>query len=133
MRTRLIIITKTKNPTLKPAMSQSERSEYDLLHVTHEYPDPDYAAYVTKYPWTEEDGYLPSALHGLPSESLEENLSSAYYDDARGFGHDGAEIVDSDIPEPTWDLDYQVSEAGVTWVSSSAKAYEISTLTSMKR
>ena len=84
------------------------------MHATHEYPDPDYAAHVTKYPWTEEDGYLPSALHGLPANSLEKNLPSAGYDHARRFGHDVAEIVDSDAPEPTWDLDYQVSEAGVT-------------------
>ena len=101
-------------------MEQVEQSEYDLMHSTHEYPDPVYAAYVTKYPWREEDGYLPSALHGLPSESLEENLPSVNYDSARNFGHDGGEIVDSDVPEPardvTWDrdLDYQVSEAGVT-------------------
>lgn len=99
-------------------MEQSEQAEYDLMHATHEYPDPDYAAYVTKYPWRGEDGYLPTALHGLPPESLKENLPSVTYDSARNFGHDGGESVDSDAPEPardvTWDLDYQVSEAGLT-------------------
>lgn len=99
-------------------MEQPEQSEYDPMHATHEYPDPDYAAYVTKYPWREEDGYLPSALLGLPSESLEENLPSLNYDNTWKIGREGGEIVDSDAPEPardgTWDLDYQVSEAGIT-------------------
>ena len=99
-------------------MEQPEQSEYDLMHATHEYPDPDYAAYVTKYPWREEDGYLPSALHGLQSQTLKENLPSLNYDNTRKFGREGSEIVDSDAPEPvrdvTWDLDYQESEAGIT-------------------
>ena len=99
-------------------MEQSEQSVYDLMHPTHEYPDPDYAAYVTKYPWREEDGYLPSALHGLPSELLEENLWSGSHVNTRKIEYDRGEIVDSDAPGPAndvrWDPDYQVSEADVT-------------------
>ncbi len=85
---------------------------------THEYPDPDDAAYATKYPWREEDGYMPSALHGLPSQSLEEVSRAGNYDDPWRGGHDGSEVLDSDAQGPVrdvrWDPDYQVSEAGVT-------------------
>ena len=84
----------------------------------HEYPDPDYAAHVTKYPWREEDGYLPSALHALPFESFEQNARPGNSGIIRRFGHDGGEILDSDAPDPArdvmWDPDYQVSEAGAT-------------------
>ena len=88
------------------------------MNAIHEYPDPDYAAFVTKYPWREDDGYLPSALHGLPSEFLGENPRPGDHGNGRKFGHDGGEILDGDAPgsarDVTWDPDYEVSEAGVT-------------------
>ena len=82
------------------------------MYPIHEYPDPDYAAFVTKYPWREDDGYLPTALHGLPPESLEENPRPGDH------GNGGGEILDVGAPraarDGTWDPDYEVSEAGVT-------------------
>ncbi|KAF6230208.1 hypothetical protein HO133_004547 [Letharia lupina] len=88
------------------------------MFATHEYPDPDYAAYVTKYPWREDDGYLPSALHGLPPESLEEISRAGVYSSPQKAGDDGGEVLDSvahgPAKEVTWDPDYQESEAGLT-------------------
>lgn len=84
----------------------------------HEYPDPDYAAHVTRYPWREDDGYLPSALHGLPPESLENISRPANYGIPWQGRDDRDETLDIDAQgsgrEVRWDSDYQVSEAGVT-------------------
>lgn len=99
-------------------MEQFDQSDYGLMFATHEYPDPDYAAYVTKYPWREDDGYLPSALHGLPPESLEEISRAGVYSSPQKAGDDGGEVLDSvahgPAKEVTWDPDYQESEAGLT-------------------
>ena len=93
-------------------MENSGQSDYDLLYATHEYPDPDYAAYVTKYPWREDDGYLPSALQGLPFSQR------GYHGNTWKRGYDGGELLGSDAPgadrDVTEDPDYQVSEACVT-------------------
>lgn len=119
----------------KLAMEQSDQPEYGLMHAdaAHEYPDPDYAAYVTKYPWRGDDGYLPPALHGLPSESLENNSRPGNHGNTWKPGHNGGEIHESDAPGPagdmTWDPDYQMSEAGVTYLSSSLETQEIGILT----
>ena len=99
-------------------MEQVTHSEYSFMHTTHEYPDPDYAAYVTKYPWREDDGYLPSALHGLPSESLEEISRPGNHGGPWKARHDRREVVGSDAQalaaDVAWDSDYQFSEACVT-------------------
>ncbi len=88
------------------------------MPATHEYPDPDYAAYATKYPWREDDGYLPSALHGLSSESLEDISPPGNYGSPWKAGKEGGEVLDGHARVPsrelTCDPDYQVSEAGVT-------------------
>ena len=93
-------------------MERFVQSDYGFIPTTHEYPDPDYAAFITQYPWRENDGYLPSALHGLPSESLDEIPRPGK------CGDDGGELLDSDAQDTpkgvTWDPDYQMSEAGVT-------------------
>lgn len=99
-------------------MEQFDQIDIGLTHTTHEYPDPDFAAYVTKYPWREDDGYLPSALHRVPSESLEEISRSRNDDRPWRAGDDEDDVLDSDAQGParevTWDPDYQVSEASVT-------------------
>ena len=99
-------------------MEQFALSEYSLMQTTHEYPDPDYAAYVTQYPWREDDGYLPLALHGLPSESLEEISRPGNHGDPWSVRHIRGEVVDSDAQglatEVAWDSDYQMSEACAT-------------------
>lgn len=99
-------------------MEQFGLSDYALIPATHEYPDPDYAAYATKYPWREDDGYLPSALEELSSKSLE-NPSPSGSDGGHGKADEQeGEVLDFDIQRPareaTWDPDYQVSEASVT-------------------
>lgn len=49
-------------------MEQDKWSSYGHLPTLHEYPDPDYAAYVTKYPWVgREDGYVPPELQDQAS------------------------------------------------------------------
>ena len=99
-------------------MERFGRSVNGLVPATHEYPDPDYAAYVNKYPWREDDGYLPSALHGLSSESLEDVSRPGNYSSPWKAGEDRGELLDGDARglsrEVTWDPDYQVSEAGAT-------------------
>lgn len=99
-------------------MEQFRGSDYGLMSATHEYPDPDYAAYVTKYPWREDDGYLPSALHGLPSESLKEIARPGNHEGSWKAGQDGGEVLDNDAQSPTREVtrdpDYQLSEADVT-------------------
>lgn len=93
-------------------MENSVQPDYDLMYKTHEYPDPDYAVYVTKYPWRQDDGYLPSALHGLPLSRPE------YHGTSWKCGHDRDETLDDDGLGPDRDVaedpDYQVSEACVT-------------------
>ena len=107
-----------EGPMLNPQMERLGQADSGFMHATHEYPDPDYAAYATIYPWREDDGYLPSALHDLPSGSLEG--VSRYGNDGRPWtiGDDGGEVRDSDAEGParevTCDPDYQVSEAAVT-------------------
>ena len=104
--------------TLKHAMEQFDQAEHSPMHVTHEYPDPDYAAHVTKYPWREDNGYLPSALHGSPPETLKESLWAGKYGISRRAGDEESEIPDRDTQGPsrdvTWDPDYHVSDAAVT-------------------
>ena len=99
-------------------MEQFAQSDYGLMQATHVYPDPDYAAYVTRYPWREDDGHLPSALHGLPSESLPEISRPGQHGSSWKAGDDKGEVPDSGTQEfareVRWDPDYQVSEAGVT-------------------
>ena len=99
-------------------MEQFGLSDHSLMPTTHEYPDPDYAAYVTKYPWTEDDGYIPSALHDLPSEFLRETSQPGNHGDPWKPRHGRGDVVDSDAqgfsPNVAWDSDYQLSEAGVT-------------------
>ena len=92
--------------------------EHSPTHVTHEYPDPDFAAYASKYPWREDDGYLPSALHELLPESLGGFSPPTKYSSPGKDGNDRGEIFDSEVQDParelTWDPDYQVSDPGVT-------------------
>ena len=99
-------------------MEQFGHSYYDIMPATHEYPDPDYAAYATKYPWREEDDYLPSALEGLSSKSLEAPSRPGSDSSPGKAGEDEGEVRESDVPGPareaTLDPDYQVSEASVT-------------------
>ena len=99
-------------------MEQLGQSDYGLRPTSHEYPDPDYAAHVTKYPWLGDDGYLPSALHGLPSKSLKEIPRPGKYASSWKAGDEEGDALDSDVRAPArevmWDPDYQVSEAGVT-------------------
>lgn len=99
-------------------MEEFSQSNYGLGPISHVYPDPDYAAYVTKYPWLGDDGYIPSALHGLPSKSLEEIPRSGSYESPWKAGDDESEFIDSVAQAPakevTWDPDYQVSDAVVT-------------------
>ena len=94
---------------------------YGPLHAIHEYPDPDYAAYVNKYPWREDDYRFPSALpalNGLSSSPLEKISPPRDYGHPRKAGLDNCEIVDRVVQGPardlTWDPDYQVSEADLT-------------------
>ena len=94
------------------------QSEHSPTHITHEYPDPDFAAYITKYPWREDDGYVPPALHGLPPASLGGfSPRIKYSSPGKDIDYQG-EIFDSDAQGParelTWDPDYQVSDPGVT-------------------
>lgn len=103
---------------LKYAMEQFDQSEHSPIHATHEYPDPDYAAYVTKYPWREDDGYLPSALHGSSSETLKVSQWAGNYGSSWKAGDEESEVLDDDTQRPardvTWDPDYHVSDAAVT-------------------
>lgn len=116
-------------------MEQSNQSEYGLVHAdaAHEYPDPDFAAYVTKYPWREDDGYLPPALHGLPTESLQNSSCPGNHGNPWQPGPNGDEILERKALGPArdvaWDPDYQVSEACVTYLSSSRETQEIGILT----
>ena len=88
------------------------------MPATHEYPDPDYAAYATKYPWREDDGYLPLALEDLSSKSLEGPSRSGSDSGSGKAGEDEGEVLEFDAPGPareaTLDPDYQISEASVT-------------------
>lgn len=99
-------------------MEQFGQSSYGLIPASHEYPDPDYAAHATKYPWLGDDGYLPSALHGLPSGSLEEIPRPGNHGSPWKAGDDRGEILDSNARGParevTWDSDYQLSDSGAT-------------------
>lgn len=110
-------------------MEEFSQSNYGLGPISHVYPDPDYAAYVTKYPWLGDDGYIPSALHGLPSKSLEEIPRSGSYESPWKAGDDESEFIDSVAQAPakevTWDPDYQVSDAVVTYLVSSVEIHEI--------
>lgn len=104
--------------TLEIPMDKLKGSDYGLMTPTHEYPDPDYAAYITKYPWREDDGYLPSALHGLPSRSLKETARTGNHEGLWKAGEDEGEVLDNDAQSPAREVardpDYQVSEADVT-------------------
>lgn len=99
-------------------MEQFGHSDYGSIPATHEYPDPDYAAYATKYPWREGDGYLPPALQGSSSKSLEEPPRPGSDGGPWKAGEDEGEDLDLDVQDPsrevTWDPDYQVSEGSVT-------------------
>lgn len=99
-------------------MEQFGHSYYGRPPATHEYPDPDYAAYATKYPWREEDDYLPSALEDLSSKSLEVHSRPGSDSGLGEAGEDEDENLEFDVQRPareaTLDLDYQVSEASVT-------------------
>lgn len=101
-------------------MEQPGPSDYSFMRAAHEYPDPDYAAYVTRYPWREDDGYLPSALDGLPSESVKEISRPGNHGNHWNIGHEGGDVLDKDAQGParvvTWDPDYQVSEADLTYL-----------------
>lgn len=99
-------------------MEQFGLSDYGLTPTTHEYPDPDYAAYTTKYPWREDDGYLPSALEDLSSKSLGNPSRSGSEGGAGKADEQDGGILQSHIQEPAreamWDPDYQASVASVT-------------------
>lgn len=48
-------------------MEQADDSNHDWWSPAHEYPDPDSAAYITKYPWFgEEHDYVPPPLPNGP-------------------------------------------------------------------
>lgn len=87
--------------------------------ISHQYPDPDYASYATKYPWGgEDDGYVLSALRDKNHESWEEREgepSKSHFQ--------GGEIISTyskyDLPQGSnndmaFDPEYQVSESGAT-------------------
>ena len=97
---------------------QSSPSGQGPGHVIHEYPDPDYAAYVNKYPWREDNGHILSALHDLPLQRSEKVAPPGNYDGLRRAQHDGSEAFNRNTQWPamdaTMDHDYQMSEAGVS-------------------
>lgn len=100
-------------------MEQVEQLNSRLLATTHEYPDPDYAAYVTKYPWArDDDDYIPSGLQRSPRrayrDGLEGNLDSALsqvHDDTIDALNSQYLGTDEDM---TIDPDYQASDNVVT-------------------
>jgi len=88
-------------------MEQYGESSYDRWSPAHEYPDPDCAAYVTKYPWFgEEDDYVPPRLASGPEGAWPGNFQDQ--PTARGY------------QSPSWagpretlfDPDYEASDDG---------------------
>ena len=85
----------------------------------HEYPDPDYAAYVTRYPWVgEDDGYMPSGLRSQPQSSWRHDSpdnDGLDQSEARSMDHPGFADDDGFFEGGmTFDSDYQASDAYVT-------------------
>lgn len=91
-------------------MDQSEESTYGHWPTTHQYPDPDYAAHITTYPWGggETDyvqPYLPDEHGGSQGSSVSGSSAgscmrmSEHIEDFAGLPTVGDEV----------DPDYQMS------------------------
>lgn len=101
-------------------MEQLGGYDRDPSPPTHQYPDPDVAAYFTRYPWAgEDDGYVPSSLRNWPRSPWrgdiqhdDHGLGPGATTDMNGqdFDHDSHLYVG----ETSFDPDYEVSDASVS-------------------
>lgn len=84
----------------------------------HQYPDPDYAAYITKYPWAGEDnGHISVELQSSLVVYQDGNRGTA--EDPRGLALETKADIDDlrhseHLQHAGIDSDYQASENGTS-------------------
>lgn len=88
--------------------------EYNESYGRHEYPDPDYAAEITRYPWVEDSvdqvafaGHYPVPDSSSDRERTEHHLGSTAGQEVGVFYPDSLHDATNN---PSRDLDYQSSD-----------------------
>ena len=94
-------------------MDQDQESNYGVWNTVHEYPDPDYAAHVTQYPWAGSEYIQPDSLNRYGGTWDAVSSSSSESDRSINSDRQLPEYLDGRaglrmVPE-VFDPDYQTS------------------------
>ena len=103
-------------------MEQGEELGHGYWPTCHNYPDPDHAAYLSRYPWagdhsnSEQTNSPIVRDNGLPSRS--QNVCVSGYPGLTNipFTEEDVELTALRVSEEVFDPDYQISDGAVPYV-----------------